>query len=397
VRILHTCHTYWPRTDGVAIVMQRVSEGLAARGHEVTVATTLAGAPPAEEHGGVVIRRFDVRGSETIGCSGDTEAYARFVTSFRCDVVLNYAAQICTTDLVFPLLARLACRKIIAPCGFSGLRDERYAEYFSRMPARLRAYDAAVYHSRTYQDAQFAADNGLDNSVFISNGADVADISHAVASFKAKYAIRGTTFLLSVGRVEPLKGQDLVLEAFRRSKIQDAALVLVCPEIGSFASGALRTAAGPLFKSRRRARAVLYELVERHLPERSHRLAWRLSDEKAVYILADLPRQDVLTAYADADLFVFGSRVECSPLVIIEAMASGTPFISTPVGNVPEMPGGVIVRDALGMAGAIDRLAQKGEEWRELSEAGQTAWQRDYTWDRVVDQYERLYENLLLS
>lgn len=395
MRILHTCHTYWPHTDGVAIVMQRVSEGLAARGHEVTVATGLAGTPPAEEHSGVQIRRFDVRGNEARGYSGDTEAYARFVASFPCDVMLNYAAQIYTTDLVFPLLPRLGCRKVIAPCGYSGLRDECYAEYFSRMSDRLRAYDAAVYHSRTYQDAQFAADNRLDNSVFINNGADVMDFPYAAGSFRSKYAIRETTLLLSVGRVEALKGQDLVLEAFRRSKLQDAAVVLVCPEIGRFASGALRTAAGPLFKSRRRARAVLYAFLERHLLERSHRLQWSLSGEKAVYILADLPRQDVLTAYADADLFVFGSRVECSPLVIIEAMASGTPFISTPVGNVPDMPGGVIVRDAVEMAEAIDRLAHKGEELRELSEAGHTAWERDYTWDHVVDEYERLYAKLL--
>jgi len=395
VRILHTGHSYWPHTDGVAIVMQRISEGLAARGHEVTVATVLAGAPPAEEHGGVQIRRFDVRGNEARGYSGDMEAYARFVASFPCDVMLNYAAQICTTDLVFPLLAGLGCCKVIVPCGYSGLRDERYAEYFSRMPVYLRAYDAAVYNSRTYQDAQFAADNRLDNSVFINNGADVMDFPYVAGSFRAKNAIRETTLLLSVGRVEALKGQDLVLEAFRRSTLRDAAVVLVGPEIGRFASGALRTRAGPLFKSRRRARAVLYELVERHVPERSHRLEWRLSDGKAVYILAGLPTQDVLTAYADADLFVFGSRVECSPLVIIEAMASGTPFISTPVGNVPEMPGGVIVRDVVEMAEAIDRLAQKGEEWRELSEAGHTAWERDYTWDHVVDEYERLYVKLL--
>ena len=42
-------------------------------------------------------------------------------------------------------------------------------------------------------------------------------------------------------------------------------------------------------------------------------------------------------------------------------MASGTPFISTPVGNVPELPGGVIAHDVAGMAEAIDQLAQKGE------------------------------------
>ena len=396
MRILHTCHTYRPSPDGVAIVMQRVSEGLVSRGHEVTVATTgLAGVAPAEDHAGVQIRRFDVSGNAASGCSGATEAYSRFVASFPCDVMLNYAAQICTTDLVLPLLAELDCRKVIAPCGYSGLQDEHYAEYFSQMPAHLRAYDAAVYHSQTYQDARFAADNGLGNSVFINNGADAVSPPYAPGSFRNRYAIPQTTLLLSVGRLEPPKGQDLVVEAFRLSKLRDAALVLVAPEISRFAAGTLRTETGPFFKSRRRVRAALYELVERHLPGRAQRLEWKLSDGKKIYILTHLPRHDVLAAYADADLFVFGSRVECSPLVIIEAMAAGTPFISMPVGNVPDLPGGMIVRDTTEMAAAIDQLAQKGEPWRNLSQAGRAAWERDYTWDHVVDQYERLYQELL--
>jgi glycosyltransferase involved in cell wall biosynthesis len=76
-------------------------------------------------------------------------------------------------------------------------------------------------------------------------------------------------------------------------------------------------------------------------------------------------------------------------------MASATPFISTPVGNVPELPGGVIVRDVAEMAAQIDRLAMKGESWSELSRAGRKAWEQDHKWDRVVDQYERLYDTLL--
>jgi glycosyltransferase involved in cell wall biosynthesis len=381
----------------VAIVMQRVSEGLAARGHEVTVATGPAGAPRIEERSGVRIERFDVRGNEALGYSGDVSGYSQFVALFPCDVMLNYAAQICTTDLVFPLLPALACQKVIAPCGFSGLRDGRYAAYFRRMPAYLRAYNAAVYHSRTYQDARFAAHNRLGNTIVIPNGADVADGPHTPGGFKTKYSVREETVLLSVGRVEAMKGQDVVLEAFRRSRLRDAALMLVCPDISRFASGALRTARGALYRPRWEARAALYELAERHVPGRAHRLKWILPGEKTVYILAGLPRRDVLAAYGDADLFVFGSRVECSPLVIIEAMASGTPFVSTPVGNVPELPGGVIVRNAVEMATVIDRLAQKGEAWRELSAAGRAAWEKEFTWDHVIDEYERLYQTLVGS
>jgi glycosyltransferase involved in cell wall biosynthesis len=38
-----------------------------------------------------------------------------------------------------------------------------------------------------------------------------------------------------------------------------------------------------------------------------------------------------------ADLFVFASIVEYSPLVLFEAAAAGTPFLSVPVGNAEEI------------------------------------------------------------
>lgn len=70
MKLLHTCHTYWPLADGVAIVMQRISEGLAARGHEVTVATGPADAPSLEVNNGVAIRRFNIGGNEVGGYTG---------------------------------------------------------------------------------------------------------------------------------------------------------------------------------------------------------------------------------------------------------------------------------------------------------------------------------------
>ena len=57
---------------------------------------------------------------------------------------------------------------------------------------------------------------------------------------------------------------------------------------------------------------------------------------KRVGIL-DVPRIEVLAAYKAADLFVFGSQVECSPLVLFEAVASGTPFVSVDCGNAREI------------------------------------------------------------
>jgi L-malate glycosyltransferase len=50
------------------------------------------------------------------------------------------------------------------------------------------------------------------------------------------------------------------------------------------------------------------------------------------------PRETV-AAYQAADLFLFPSDIERSPVVLFEAMASRTPFLTTAVGNAEEIFG----------------------------------------------------------
>ena len=116
-----------------------------------------------------------------------------------------------------------------------------------------------------------------------------------------------------------------------------------------------------------------------------------------VYPLLDVPRELVVAAYHEADLFVMASRVECAPLVIYEAMASRTPFVSTDVGCVAGLPGGVVVHSLNSMSEWIQRLLLKGDEWHALAQHGREAWEREYGWKRVVDQYEALYSQLVDS
>ena len=394
MRILHTCHTYWPHADGVSVVMQRISEGLASRGHDVTVATGPGAGPACEVRNGVTIRRFRIAGNEALGYEGETDAFTQFVTSAPADVVLAYAAQICTTDLLLPLAATLPAATVLAACGYSGLHDRRYAGYFAALPRYLHAFDAVVYHSGGYQDAAFAARHGLTNGVVIANGADPPPEPPEPGRFRDAYGIGERRVLLSVGRVEANKGQDVVLQALAASRITDTAAVFVCPEVSRFAAGALRTPAGPLYRPRWEARALARRVAARLPGGSASRLSWRLPNGNAVYVLAGLPRQDVLAAYGDADLFVFGSRVECAPLVVLEAMAAGLPFVSTPVGNVPELAGGVLVNGADEMAAAVHRLVRRGDEWERLARAGREAWARDHCWEHIVGRYESLYERL---
>ena len=61
------------------------------------------------------------------------------------------------------------------------------------------------------------------------------------------------------------------------------------------------------------------------------------------------------------DLLVIASERETGPLVLLEALASGVPVISTPVGRAPEL----LPEDALCPVGDSDALAERLRYWIE--------------------------------
>lgn len=88
MRILHTVEFYRPSTGGAQEVVRQISERLARRGHDVTVATTALPERGRTRIAGVEIAEFEVAGSEAGGLRGDIEGYRRFVTGADFDVVL---------------------------------------------------------------------------------------------------------------------------------------------------------------------------------------------------------------------------------------------------------------------------------------------------------------------
>ena len=101
-----------------------------------------------------------------------------------------------------------------------------------------------------------------------------------------------------------------------------------------------------------------------------------------------MSRGEVIAAYQEADLFLFGSEIECAPLVLYESFASRTCFISRPVGNVPEYASLVrLVTTPQSMADTANRLLADPKLRLQLTEQAYTAWQQFYTWDKITKQY----------
>ena len=122
-------------------------------------------------------------------------------------------------------------------------------------------------------------------------------------------ANQGSPYVLGIGRMVPQKGFDVLLEAFRElaKKLPELALVLA-------GDGVSRP----------------------ELQAKAHRLG--LSDRVSFPGRVDHSR--AVELFRGAELFVLPSRHEPQGIVVLEAMAAGTPVVAAAVGGVPE-----IVRD----------------------------------------------------
>lgn len=369
MKILHTVQLYHPKVGGSEEVVKQLSERLAARGHDVTVATAAEPARASMEINGVHIKEFHLSGNTVRGIVGDTQSYVDYVRNSDFDIVMNYAAQIWSTDLLLPNLPQLPGHHVIVPCGYSGLHDPAYSKYFQKLPEYLKQYDKAIYLSPYYQDKKFSDQHKLTNAIVIPNGADEREFEAAKLNFRKRYGVKTPYMLLCVANHYNLKGHAALIEAFEKLGRKDTTLVII---------------GNPVANGRQRWRTECY---------RSCKLA--AFRNRRIKMLTHVPREWVVSAYQEADLFVFTSLVECSPLVIFESMAAGLPFISTDVGDVREREAFGEIVAAESMNSAINRWLDDPQRRATIGKAAQAEWKAKYSWEKITDQYERLYQSLL--
>lgn len=382
MRILHTVQFYTPHVGGSEEVVRQVSERLVVRGHDVTVATKTLPERTFRTLKGVKIEEFSLSGNAINGMTGEIDRYQEFLRSGDFDVMLNYAALQWASDLAFPLLPELPYANVFIPCGLTGLPDS--SPYFQSMPQVMAQYDELAFHANHYRDTDLARQSGLGHINVIPNGASEEEFSHPDPTFREKYGIpQDVPLLLTVGNHTGIKGHTLVIEAFRRAHIGRAVLLVV---------GGVIAGSGAGCTTRCQWHASLTTV---------------LSMGNKRVILLNPPRADVVAAFHAADLFVFGSNIEYSPLVLFETLAAGTPFVSTACGNAQEIaewtgggitiptqrrPDGFVTARAVDMQVAIESLIRDPQRRATLAETGHQAWRERFTWDVITDQYEAMYK-----
>jgi glycosyltransferase involved in cell wall biosynthesis len=218
--------------------------------------------------------------------------------------------------------------------------------------------------------------------------ADVIAISGSLAGFTEQYGgVPATTVhygllpngtppersqpvakLLAVGRLEPQKGYEVLIEAVAQARAAGAAVELEIAGEGS----------------------------ERPLLER--RIA-ELGLGEHVVLLGQ--RRDVPELMAAADAFVHSARWEGFGLVLLEAMRAGLPIVSTAVGAIPEVVAdgetGLLVEpdDPGALAHAILRLAQEPGLAAAAGRAGYARLRSDFDPARMARETVAVYERAL--
>lgn len=99
-------------------------------------------------------------------------------------------------------------------------------------------------------------------------------------------------------------------------------------------------------------------------------------------------RRRLVSAYANADLFILPSAFDPSACAYIEAMGAGLPVIASPVCSVPEMVaecGWIVKQNVDDIAEAIVHAAQVPDERAWRGEAGMRRARDHYSWTVTSD------------
>jgi glycosyltransferase involved in cell wall biosynthesis len=172
-------------------------------------------------------------------------------------------------------------------------------------------------------------------------------------------------FVLYAGNIKPHKNLERLIEAFfrlRQSGHAEVKLLIIGDEISKYAT--LR------------------------------RAVHRLKLHKHVRFFGFVPDQTLAVLYRLASVFVFPSLYEGFGLPPLEAMASGTPVVTSNVSSLPEVAGDAAVLvdpyDPEEIAGAMHRVLTDTALRAALVARG-LARARQFSWERSVRRIREIY------
>jgi glycosyltransferase involved in cell wall biosynthesis len=390
MKILHTVEFYFPSVGGMQEVVKQLSERMVKLGHDVTIATTKLAERKDGTINGVKIREFSISGNLAKGFKGDVEEYKKFLLDSDFDIVTNFAAQQWATDVALTVLDGIKAKKVFVPTGFSGLYMKEYKNYFEEMKEWMRKYDMNIFLSDDYRDVNFAKENNIAKRILIPNGAGEDEfLAETGIDIRKKMGIPENNFLiLHVGSHTGVKGHKEAIKIFQKARIKNATFLIIANKLLGGCT---------IFCA---------------LKEKSFKRSLKRFFDRKRLVISSLSRKETVAAYQAADLFLFPSNIECSPIVLFECMAAKTPFLTSDVGNSKEIiewsGAGILLPTSKDQSGyglsyvdikkstkILEEMYRDKEKRGEMARKGFEVWKEKFSWEKITGQYESLYEKLL--
>lgn len=338
MKIIFTVNTYKPNLDGVQFVTSYLAEGLSKKGHDVYVITSSFSrieTPKSEKICGVKVIRKYIRTSHTFHI-GDKKQYQKFILNIcsNADCIINVGSQSPFTDWCFEILNKIKIPKILYLHSiwdfkyhsenfyslkaflFKAWANIRWKIYYAKNKKIFKSYNKIIQlHKKDYSYLYFLNKYGIKSEI-IENAADNHFFDkHSENDFEKPFK----HYIIYVANYIDIKNQIVAVKEFLKTNIdKNIGLVL----IGS-------------------SKNKYYEKLIKFEEEERKRL--NLSKKnKPIKILTNVDRRYISSYVVNSDLYLMTSKDEKYPVSIIESMAAGVPYISTDVGIVKFLPGGVV-------------------------------------------------------
>lgn len=380
MRLLYVIPYYLPALDfgGPVSVCADLAQGMARRGHTVTVLTTDA----ASRQSRVPVRSEKFEGIHIIRLPNVSQALVKVNLFTPARTGSTLARLLRDTDVVhiheffaWPCFrAATAAAKLSRPVLLSGhgsinLSAERGRETLKRIWHRLfgaRTLSAStMLQAATLHEAEHCKKLGVaaEKIRIIPHGVPKTTPGDG-AAFRARYETGERPIFLFVGRLLRAKGVDLLLQVARR--------------FAKHPSSPLFVLVGP--------------------PENRADLSKIGYLTENVLLTGALHGSCLADAYRAAGVFVLPSFAEGMPLTALEALAFGLPTVLSTACNLPEIKaagaGLQMSCDARSLFQCVERMLAMRDAWPAMSAAARELAINRFDLRRVHDHYEAVYSEL---
>lgn len=347
---------------GVERHVEELGARLAAMGHEVVVFTRPNYTDPElREYRGMKLRSLPTIGSKHLDAIVHSALATLACWSGGYDVVHYHAIGPC---LVAPL-ARLRGRKVVATIHGQDWRRAKWGRGASAM-LRLSEWMALHVPHVTISVSETLAQR------YRARGAQVVYVPNGVStdpgddvSALDEFGLQDARYVLYAGRLVPEKGAHYLLDAWAEASHDGSQLVI---------AGDSSNTDGYV--------AQLHEHRAQDVVFTGYEYGARLA-----------------ALFRHAALFVLPSDLEGLPLVLLEALAYGTPVLASDIAPNEEVLGEAgtyfAAGDVSSLAERLTTLLADVPRLKERSRALADDVVRRYDWDTVAAQVDRIYRDLL--